>query len=242
MRELNSILEADVSTGEVLEGLDADFIPPVVSKKRIVRAFLISACALIVVFFIVGLWAARAQSVPGMPAEMQPSSLRVNVNGLAQFLKDLQPKSDREPGGRLEVVAAYLHPALVGSFDAMAHGWCEGAAFLGCAASHFPIPVTVLTGSDSREYFRVPATEQWLALPGGLSRHAAPVHLLKKIPSSAVWLAWGRTPLEQYVITGPLLNGTGESATILKAPGLATTMHRQMFLSELIAQSPRWKP
>ena len=179
---------------------------------------------------------------PTLPPELQPSSRVVNVNGLAQFLKDLQPKNPQDPGGRLEVVAAYLHPALVGSFDAMAHGWCEGSVFLGCGISHYPISVTILTGEASRDFFRVPATEKFLALPGGLSRHAAAVYLLKKTPSSAVWLVWGTKPFEEYVITGPLLNGTGDTATIVKAPALATTMHRQMFLSELVSQSPRWRP
>jgi hypothetical protein len=130
---------------------------------------------------------------------------------------------------------------LVGSFDAMAHGWCEGQVFLGCAASHFPISVTILTGTASKEFFRVPATEKWLALPGGLSRHAAPVYLLKNPPSSAVWLAWGRKDGEQFVITGPLLNGTGGTAMVIKAASLATVMHKQMFLTELIAQSSRWR-
>jgi hypothetical protein len=192
---------------------------------------------------------------PTLPPELQPSSRVVSVNGLAQFLKDLQPKSPRDPGGKLEVVAAYLHPSLVGSFDAMAHGWCEGLVFLGCGISHYPISVTILTGEASRDFFRVPATEKFLALPGGLSRHAAAVYLLKKTPSSAVWLVWGTKPLEaaqarevlvsgqdEYLITGPLLNGTGDTATIVKAPALATTMHRQMFLSELVSQSPRWRP
>jgi hypothetical protein len=179
---------------------------------------------------------------PTLPPELQPSSRMVNLNGLTQFLKDLQPKTPRHPGGRLEVVAAYLHTALVGSFDAMAHGWCEGSVFLGCGISHHPISVTILTGEASRDFFRVPATETFLALPGGLSRHAAAVYLLKKTPSSTVWLVWGIKPLEEFLITGPLLNGTGDTATIVKAPALATTMHRQMFLSELVSQSPRWRP
>ena len=199
--------------------------------------------AVLIVLGCLGVQAQQGQVIGAfqIPPELMPESREVDAGGLALFLKDLQPKSNREAGGRLEVVASYLHPALVGSFDAMAHGWCEGQVFLGCGTSHFPISVTILTGNATREFFRVPATEKWLALPGGLSRHAAPVYLLKNPPSSAVWLAWGRNG-EQFVLTGPLLNGTGGTATIIKAASLATVLHKQMFLSELINQSSRWRP
>lgn len=194
-----------------------------------------------VVTALVGLAVAQTAPPPAIPANLQPSKEILTTAQLAKLLLELQPTQPGQQTGKLEIIAPVMPPALASSFESLVFGWCENPAFLTCNPPHYPIQVTVLTGKTTLEPWRSIATWRYLQIPGALSGNAASVYALAKPPSTAVWLAWGRDGAE-YVITGPALEGTGDTATVVSAPGLATALHAQMFVSELVKQSRRWMP
>jgi hypothetical protein len=190
---------------------------------------------------LVGVAAAQTAPPPAIPANLQPSKEIITTTQLAQLLLELQPTQPGQQAGKLEIIAPTMPSSLSSSFEALVFGWCEHPAFLTCNPAHYPIAVTVLTGKTTLEPWRSIATWRYLQLPGALSGNAASVYALDKPPPTSVWLAWGRDGA-QYVITGGALEGAGETATVVKAPGLATALHAQLFVSELVKQSRRWTP
>ncbi len=179
---------------------------------------------------------------PSIPANLQPARRTVTTAQLAKLLLELQPTMPGQPPGKLEIIAPVMPPALASSFDALVHGWCERPAFLTCNPPHYPIQVTVLTGKTALESWRGIATWRYLQIPGALSGNAASVYALTKPPLTSVWLAWNREDGAEYAITGPATEGTGDTATVINAPGLATILHAQLFVGELVQQSTRWTP
>jgi hypothetical protein len=122
------------------------------------------------------------------------------------------------------------------------HGWCENPGFLSCNPAHFPIVVTIITGVQTVEMFRVPATSKTLALPGGLSSLAAPVWTLTNMPNKGLWLVMTPRPEDESIIVGSLLDGSGSSAQQYKGTGIATAMYKQSLIDTIIAQAGRWYP
>lgn len=183
-----------------------------------------------------------APAPPSLPPNLQPEQRTLTTADLARFLLTLQPQKIGERPGRLEVIAPVLHSALASSFDALVHGWCENPGFLTCNPPHYPIPVTVITGRTGLESWRDVASSRPLYIPGALSSHAGAVYALEKPPSTGVWLAWGREDGLEYVLTGPAIDGAGDTALLVKAPALASAMHKQMFVAELTKQAARWTP
>jgi hypothetical protein len=188
------------------------------------------------ILLLVSSLTALAQTVP------QPTRRTMTVGEVATYLLSLQPKAPTNSSTRLVVIAPFLHPSLSSSFDALVHGWCENPFFFSCSPAHYPISVTIITGASTVEWFRVPATPKTLALPGGVSQHAAPMWMLKDAPKKGVWLVLTPRLEDEAVLIGGLLDGSSATAELVNAPGLASAMYKQLFVETLIAQATRWNP
>ena len=173
---------------------------------------------------------------------MPPKPETLNESQLAAYLLSLQPQGMTGGVSKMLVMAPYLPPTLQNSFDALVHGWCENPGFLSCNPAHFPINLTIITGIQNVEWFRVPATAKTLAIPGGLSSHAATVWTLKNTPNQGVWLIMTPKLEDESVIVGALLNGSGNTVQQFKGTGIATGLYKQLLIDTIISQAQRWQP
>ena len=172
----------------------------------------------------------------------KPEPQTLNEAQVAAYLLGLQPQGMTGNVTRMLVMAPYLSPTLQNSFDALVHGWCENPGFLSCNPAHFPINLTIITGIQNVEWFRVPATAKTLALPGGLSSHSATVWTLKNTPTQGVWLIMTPKLEDESVIVGALLNGSGNTVQQFKGMGIATGLYKQLLIDTIISQAQRWQP
>ena len=177
-------------------------------------------------------------------AQQQPAVTQrtLDASALGTYLLSLQPKDAAPAQYNLTVIAGTLPSAFTTAFDALTHGWCQDALFLWCRPAHYPIPVTIITGEAGKESFRVPATNQRLALPTALSGGAAEVWVVKDNPAQAIWLVRSSNPEKEAILIGGLLSGVGGTAQLTSAPGIATAMHRQLLLDAVKTRATRWQP
>jgi hypothetical protein len=143
---------------------------------------------------------------------------------------------------RLTVIAANLNPALQTTVNALAHGWCENPVLVWCGAVHPPIAMRVLTGEGVSAWWLEAAQDRFDALPGALSRRRAEVILLKTTPTRTVWLLEDAKDGD-WLVTGRGLDAyLADDITVVRAPGLATAMLKQLFVDQVIQTGRRWEP
>ncbi|NJK43619.1 MAG: hypothetical protein HC933_04505 [Pleurocapsa sp. SU_196_0] len=143
---------------------------------------------------------------------------------------------------RLTIIAANLNPALQTTVNALAHGWCENPVLFWCGAIHFPIPMRVLTGENVASWWLQAAQLVYDQIPGALTQRRAEVILLKTTPSRTVWLLEDAKDGDWLVTGRGLDTYLADDITVIKAPGLATAMLKQLFVDQVIQTGRRWEP
>lgn len=172
------------------------------------------------------------------------SSQQTNISNERLSVAQFADRIVRTPRNnlRLTIIAANLNPALSNTVNALAHGWCENPILLFCGAVHRPIPMRVLTGEPVSAWWLKAAQAIFDEIPGSLTRRRAEVILLKTTPSRTVWLLEDSKDGD-WLVTGRGLDSyLADDITLIRAPGLATAMLKQLFVDQVIGSGTRWEP